>query len=164
MRKSWESLSPSYRSRLERSGISAESYSQGVSLKAARGHATTPERPERAFRHPDVYGQYLRRRVASGKPVPENMIPSPKPRIISDAIGWPGRESIDVWTFERSAGGSAGNELGVMKLTRRNPDGSTTLIDSRTYNQRDFVTLAKQARERGFVVTVVSVPSMGVTA
>lgn len=44
-RKGWESLSPGYRNRLERGGISREAYERGESIKSARGHAATPERP-----------------------------------------------------------------------------------------------------------------------
>ena len=163
-RKSWDSLTESYRKRLSKSGITQESYTQGVSLKAARGHAATPERPSQAFRHPDLYPQYLRKRVSQGKPVPDNVIPSPKPRIISDAIGWPGRESIDTWVFTRSAGGSGSHEYGRMTHIRIHPDGTMTEVSHTRYNQADFKTLAAQARERGFVVQVVSVPSLGVTA
>lgn len=42
-RKGWESLSPAYRKRLERNGITASAYAQGASLQKARGHRTTPE-------------------------------------------------------------------------------------------------------------------------
>jgi hypothetical protein len=44
-RRKWSALSPSYRARLERAGIDSQAYSSGVPLSAARGHATTPERP-----------------------------------------------------------------------------------------------------------------------
>lgn len=37
-RKSWEQLSPAYRTRLERKGITAEQHSGGSSLHVARGH------------------------------------------------------------------------------------------------------------------------------
>lgn len=44
-RKGWESLSPAYRKRLERGGISAKDYAAGKSLSKARGHGATPEHP-----------------------------------------------------------------------------------------------------------------------
>jgi hypothetical protein len=44
-RKGWESLSPGYRSRLERGGISKSAYERGETIKSARGHNSTPERP-----------------------------------------------------------------------------------------------------------------------
>lgn len=44
-RKGWESLSPSYRQRLEGAGISQQEYQQGASIKEARGHGRTPEHP-----------------------------------------------------------------------------------------------------------------------
>jgi hypothetical protein len=42
-RKSWGALTPAYRRRLERGGVSQSAYESGASLKAARGHARTPE-------------------------------------------------------------------------------------------------------------------------
>lgn len=42
-RKSWDELSPQYRARLERQGITRERHSEGVSLHSARGH-TSKER------------------------------------------------------------------------------------------------------------------------
>lgn len=44
-RRGWDSLSPGYRQRLERAGISQSDYEAGRSIRAARGHANTPERP-----------------------------------------------------------------------------------------------------------------------
>lgn len=44
-RKGWEALKPGYRATLEKGGITKKSYEAGVSLQAARRHATTPERP-----------------------------------------------------------------------------------------------------------------------
>lgn len=45
-RKGWESLSPGYRARLERNGVSKTAYGRGESIRAARGHAQTPEHPK----------------------------------------------------------------------------------------------------------------------
>lgn len=59
MARNWESLSPDYRGRLERKGISRSEYESGASLAGARGHAATPERPERAEQHPEKYEAYL---------------------------------------------------------------------------------------------------------
>lgn len=61
-RRGWESLTPAYRQRLTRAGVTRAQYERGESLQAARGHAGTPERPERAVRHPGQYGDYLARR------------------------------------------------------------------------------------------------------
>lgn len=60
-RKGWDQLTPAYRKRLGNAGISARDYNNGASLTRARGHATTPERPERATRNPAKYGDYLER-------------------------------------------------------------------------------------------------------
>jgi hypothetical protein len=46
-RKSWDELSPGYRRRLERQGIGRLQHLAGESLRGARGHAETPERPGR---------------------------------------------------------------------------------------------------------------------
>lgn len=40
-RKSWDELSPSYRARLERKGITREAHASGTSLQRARGHGNT---------------------------------------------------------------------------------------------------------------------------
>lgn len=61
-RSSWESLSPSYRARLERGGITRQDYLSGASLSGARGHKATPERPERAEKNPEKYKDYLANR------------------------------------------------------------------------------------------------------
>lgn len=42
-RKGWDDLSPAYRKRLSNKGISKRSYTQGASIKSARGHKTTHE-------------------------------------------------------------------------------------------------------------------------
>ena len=46
-RGTWESLSGPYRKRLEKAGITRRDYESGASLQRARGHAETPEHPER---------------------------------------------------------------------------------------------------------------------
>ncbi|GAA0411809.1 hypothetical protein [Streptomyces luteireticuli] len=61
-RKSWDLLSDGYRKRLERGGITRAAYEQGKSLSRARGHAYTPERPERAAKNTHKYQRYLRAR------------------------------------------------------------------------------------------------------
>lgn len=45
-RKGWDSLSSTYRERLSRAGISKADYESGESIKEARGHEKTPERPK----------------------------------------------------------------------------------------------------------------------
>src|SRR5215831_18213628 len=45
-RKGWDDLSPEYRNRLEKAGISKTAYNRGESIQAARGHGVTPERPK----------------------------------------------------------------------------------------------------------------------
>lgn len=51
-RKGWASLSPAYRARLEKAGISKSDYESGQPIQGARGHANTPERPTQAKNFP----------------------------------------------------------------------------------------------------------------
>jgi hypothetical protein len=62
-RRDWETLSPAYRGRLERAGISQRVYESGTPLARARGHMATPERPARAERNATAYAGYIRARV-----------------------------------------------------------------------------------------------------
>ena len=64
-RRKWEQLSESYRRRLGRAGMSQRDYERGVNLAAARGHGRTPERPERAYRQPVRYKEYIRKHAPS---------------------------------------------------------------------------------------------------
>jgi len=61
-RRVWDALSASYRRRLEKGGITRESYEGGVSLKAARGHGTTPENIREYQKNPGKFKQYRERR------------------------------------------------------------------------------------------------------
>lgn len=58
-RKGWDQLSPAYRRRLGKAGVSERDYASGRSIKAARGHAFTPERPRQAARNPEMYPKYV---------------------------------------------------------------------------------------------------------
>ena len=62
--KVWSNLSPNYRARLERNGVTRTQYERGDSLKGARGHANTPENPAEALRNPDKYEIYIGKRDA----------------------------------------------------------------------------------------------------
>jgi len=59
MARNWYALGDSTRTRYERAGITQAAYESGASLKAARGHAETPERPMEATRHPERYETYV---------------------------------------------------------------------------------------------------------
>lgn len=62
-RRSWESLSPAYKARLSRHGITRQAYEGGSNLSAARGHAATPEHGVKdALRNPGKYEQYIARK------------------------------------------------------------------------------------------------------
>ena len=60
--RSWAGLSPAYRRRLERAGITQARYESGASVQVARGHGKTPEHPERATRNPAKYREYISER------------------------------------------------------------------------------------------------------
>jgi len=62
-RKGWSSLTPGYRARLERNGISESDYESGVSISSARGHARTPERPSQARDNPKQFPLYQQERT-----------------------------------------------------------------------------------------------------
>jgi hypothetical protein len=55
-RKGWNSLSPAYRARIEKAGLTQADYEAGTSLTRARGHANTPERP--SSYNPTKYQKY----------------------------------------------------------------------------------------------------------
>jgi hypothetical protein len=44
-RRGWNALSPGYKARLQKAGITQADYEAGQSITAARGHLHTPERP-----------------------------------------------------------------------------------------------------------------------
>lgn len=62
--RNWDALSDSYRARLNRAGITRESYLSGAPLRGARGHAATPEHPREAVRHPERFREYVGRRAS----------------------------------------------------------------------------------------------------
>lgn len=68
-RKGWGSLSPGYKARLEKAGISKRDYEKGQSIQAARGHANTPERPKQGANFPQYQAERDRlvNRVAAKK-------------------------------------------------------------------------------------------------
>lgn len=59
-RKAWKDLSANQRRRYEKAGITPAQHRAGVSLTAARGHAHTPERPNRE-RGQKQYARYRER-------------------------------------------------------------------------------------------------------
>jgi hypothetical protein len=62
-RRLWDSLSPAYRGRLSRAGITKTQYQSGVSLQKARGHAETPEHGlKQAFKHKTKFRKYIQRK------------------------------------------------------------------------------------------------------
>lgn len=70
-RKGWENISERQRTRYVRAAARRgwseadirQYYTAGGDMAAFRGHGTTPERPGRAARQPERYGDYRRRRT-----------------------------------------------------------------------------------------------------
>jgi hypothetical protein len=59
-RKGWTQLTPAYRQRLEKAGITQSEYESGASIRAARGHQHTPERPTAGT--PQTFPKYFQER------------------------------------------------------------------------------------------------------
>jgi hypothetical protein len=170
----WSSLSPAYKKRLASHGVTARSYNSGKAkdiIKEARGHKTTPERPKQAFRNPDQYPGYLRKREASGKYVPEGTLPAPRsggysrtdedngaPDIGSE-IGWSGRDALNIITFYRTPGGATDGSDGLMVVTNLAPDGTVRDVQQMTYHQSEIFDLMDLAKSRGYQIDVQSLSS-----
>lgn len=84
-RKGWNELSDAYRKRLERAGITKGKYDKGESIKAARGHAKTPERPSEAYsvQGRSKFREYLERAGTLRKKVFDRKV-----RMFSDRFKW----------------------------------------------------------------------------
>lgn len=61
-RKSWDELSPEYRKRLARHGLTPAKHAAGESIRAARGHANTPERVPTTDANPQKWTDYWARK------------------------------------------------------------------------------------------------------
>jgi len=59
-RKGWDALSPAYKQRLERAGLTQRAYESGGSIQKARGHAETPERPKDSAKFPRYHAERLK--------------------------------------------------------------------------------------------------------
>jgi len=85
-RKGWDALSPEYRKRIEKAGLSKADYEAGGSLKKARGHSNTPERPSQYDKK--QYPQYARERAKV-----ERDIETKKQLIWGDRPKWNAKKS-----------------------------------------------------------------------
>jgi hypothetical protein len=63
--RTWEGISPAYRARLERGGITRQAYESGAKVTAARGHGATPEHPRDAVKRPERFPAYQARSTAA---------------------------------------------------------------------------------------------------
>lgn len=77
IRRGWSSLSAKYRERLARGGISQGKYESGASLRKARGHARTPERPGQGISRPEFQPYYAQRQPTPQVEVIEAYRPTP---------------------------------------------------------------------------------------
>jgi hypothetical protein len=80
-RRAWESLTPEYRKRLQRGGITKRDYERGRNLSAARGHYATPEHGLRsAQKNPQKYQDYIRKRSVPAGSAPRGQTPEEEAR------------------------------------------------------------------------------------
>lgn len=81
-RKGWDALSPGYRRRLEKNGITKARYDRGHKLDVARGHAETPEHGlKQARRNPVKYRKYIQKHT----PQPQVKTPEQEARELNAA-------------------------------------------------------------------------------
>ncbi len=112
--KAWGTLSPSYKKRLERHGITARNYNtpKGAEIRAkARGHGKTPERPERAAKNPDKYPEYLESRKTLLQHVSER-----KRRLFSTTVKY--RERASDRNVLRNPNPSTGGRINLAYVRR----------------------------------------------
>jgi hypothetical protein len=165
-RRSFNDLSPKYQARILRK-MSAEDFEAGVSLKAARGHAQTPERPLQAFRQPDVYHSYLTRSVAKGRQIPAEIAESvritnsPAPqRRIEDIIGYPGKRAMTTAIFTLAKGYADSDQMGTISFMSFKGTPEPEDFRVTPYPMRLFRSLIAEAKDRGYVTQVTSVPAV----
>lgn len=112
-RKLWSALTEKYRNRLIRGGITEHSYNSGASLSAARGHASTPEHPEEAYKgkNAEKYAGYRfrrdqRRRAQTRKSAKDRAADYFNlPDWQRKKPYWPGNEETEFWREYQKLGG-----------------------------------------------------------
>lgn len=86
-RMPWDQLSPTYRKRLEKAGLTKTSFEAGASIKKGRGHEKTPERP--IGYNPKKYPQYSQTRGNL-----EKQLQQKKEQIFGDRPRWDAIKSL----------------------------------------------------------------------
>lgn len=160
----WSSLSPAYRKRLRRAGVTPQRYNaiqrtgNKGALKAARGHAETPERPSRVATAPHRYQAYVARNVERRPELAPYLAPEPPPQ---------GRPTVDRETGSPLSLSEHDNEIVVATI---NPVSGVLILetfDTRTrqetrqelrFDPAEFPTIIKHIRSLHYVVTVTSDP------
>lgn len=89
-RKAWDSLSPEYRERLSRAGITPAMHEAGESIRAARGHAHTPEHPVEGIADAARFKEWFATRQALVRRVARR-----KERLFGSSHKWNGRKNYD---------------------------------------------------------------------
>jgi hypothetical protein len=89
-RKGWNDLSPGYRERILKAGLTREDFESGASIKKARGHANTPERPVNFS--PQKFPKY----AAERKRLTQEMIRK-KEQLFGDRLKFNGRRSSEIF-------------------------------------------------------------------
>lgn len=92
-RKAWRDLSPDYRKRMQGKGFTARNWNtkKGDAMRAAaRGHATTPERPSQAVRNPERFQRYLDDTASLLAKVKAR-----KKALWGDVHGWNGKRAME---------------------------------------------------------------------
>jgi hypothetical protein len=87
-RQPWGSLSPSYRDRLSKAGITPQMHAAGESIRAARGHEHTPEHPQEGIKDATRFRDWFATRQALVRRVAKR-----KERLFGDSHKWNGRKN-----------------------------------------------------------------------
>jgi len=153
----WLSLSQATRRRYERAGITPATYEAGVDLRAARGHATTPERPERAARSPERYSSYLNRNkrrhtilLYTTNGIVRAYVPLPKDRSVAGRYMNYVNPAIN--RYERLPAGVGGIEITGYRLTSSGYETKPTTFLTEPDEQR-LIAHVLEAADDGLIAT-----------
>ena len=105
-RKSWDELTPTYRARLERAGVTAESHAAGKSIQTAVGHG---------WHLPSMRPRYERRMAAESARAAKLGMVSPGEAAATIADIGPDRAAVLLdWQTERTALGRGADKGGAL--------------------------------------------------
>lgn len=162
--KRWSQLSAPYKARLKRQGVSPNTYNAGkADLRAARGHAKTPEHPGRAYRNPSRYPEYIAKKEAKGE-MPagtSETVAQGKPRpmsvaTIGDSIGYPSRGMVNIHYIWVTKGGASIHNVNADVDNRIAFDKGSETEQVYPYDEANWKQLYDMVKERGFIALVQS--------